>query len=173
MTTLETDRLILRRQRVDDAGIYRQLWMQRDRRVPAHRRIDAAGRPTTHDIAAGIRSGQRPGLLAVERKDEGDVIGYCGLVFDGNGSADEPELAFEFLRRAHGFGYATEASRAVIAWASEAGHKRLWASVRAWNLACRRVLEKLDFHETGDVEVDAAHGDSLFTVLRIVGPHDG
>ena len=111
LNVLETDRLILRCRSVDEAGVYRRLWMERDARVPAHRRIDVEGRPTVEDIASEIRREReepRPGVLAVERKSAGDVIGYCGLVFHGNGAPDEPELAYELLRRAHGFGYATE-----------------------------------------------------------------
>ncbi len=167
LDTLETERLILRHRRVDEAVIYRQLWTERDPRVPPHRRIDLEGRPTVEDIATQIRAERealRPGLLAVERKATADVIGYCGLVFDGSGSPDEPELAYELLRAAHGFGYATEAGRAVVTWVSEAGYRRLWAGVRDWNVASRRVLEKLGFRETGRVELDAAYGDSLLTV---------
>ncbi len=92
---------------------------------------------------AGEREEPQPGLFAVQRKSAGDVIGYCGLVFHRNGAPDEPELAYELLHRAHGFGYATEAGGAVVTWATEAGYERLWATVRAWNVASRRVLEKL------------------------------
>lgn len=119
------------------------------------------------DIAAQIRAEceeSRPGILAVERRGTTDVIGYCGLVFHGNGSPDEPELAFELLRAAHGSGYATEAGQAVVTWASEAGYQRLWATVRDWNVASRRVLEKLGFRETGQVDRDAVHGNSLLAV---------
>lgn len=167
LDTLETDRLVLRHQRVDEAAIYRQLWTERDPRVPPHRRISPEGRPTEADIAARIRAERkdpRPGILAVERKGAGDVIGYCGLVFQGNGSPDEPELAYELLRAAHGCGYATEAGRAVVTWVGEAGYGRLWATVRDWNVASRRVLEKLGFRETGRVEHDVVHGDSLLTM---------
>jgi ribosomal-protein-alanine N-acetyltransferase len=164
---LETDRLLLRHRRVEEATIYRQLWTERDPRVPPDRRIDAEGRPTMEDIAAQIRAERqesRPGILAVERKGAADVIGYCGLVFHGNGSPDEPELVFELLRATHGRGYATEASGALVRWVGEAGYRRLWATVREWNVASRRVLEKLGFRETGQVERDAVHGDSLLTV---------
>jgi [ribosomal protein S5]-alanine N-acetyltransferase len=167
LDTLETDRLILRHRRVDEAAVYRQLWTERDPRVPPHRRISPEGRPTEQDIAAHIRAEcdeSRPGILAVERKGTADVIGYCGLIFHGNGPPGEPELAYELLRAAHGCGYATEAGRAVVTWAGEAGYKRLWAGVRDWNVASRRVLEKLGFRETGRVERDAVHGDSLLTV---------
>ena len=167
LDTLETDRLILRHSRAGDAAVYRQMWTERDPRVPPHRRITSEGRPTVEDIATQIRAEHGepgPGLLAVERKGTADVIGYCGLIFHGSGSPDEPELAYELLRTAHGRGYATEAGRAVVTWASEAGYGRLWASVRDWNVASRRVLEKLGFRETGRVEPDAVHGDSLLTV---------
>jgi RimJ/RimL family protein N-acetyltransferase len=106
----------------------------------------------------------------MERKGMADVIGYCGLVFPGNGSADEPELVYELLRVAHGCGYATEAGRAVVTWAGEAGYERLWATVRDWNVASRRVLEKLGFRETGRVERDSVHGDSLLTVRELLKP---
>ena len=165
--TLETDRLILRRRTVGEAAIYRRLWTERDLRVPTHRRINAEGRPTVEDIAAQIRakSGEPgPGLLAVERKGTADVIGYCGLIIDGNGSPDEPELAYELLRAAHGRGYATEAARAVVAWAGVAGYRRLWAEVWDWNAAARRGLEKLGFREAGRAGPGSAHGYSLLTV---------
>jgi ribosomal-protein-alanine N-acetyltransferase len=167
MDPLETDRLLLRAAVVQDALIHRRLWTERDPRVPPHRRIDADGRPSVDDIAARIRAeteGDGPRLLTVERKGERDVIGYCGLTTHGHGSADEPELAYELLRTVHGCGYATEAGRAVVAWAGDAGYPRLWAGVRAWNTASRRVLEKLGFRETGQVEHDAVHGDSLLMV---------
>jgi ribosomal-protein-alanine N-acetyltransferase len=167
LNTLETDRLILRRPSVNEATIYRQLWTERDPRVPPHRQISPEGRPTVQDIAAQIRAEREesgPEILAVERKGTADVIGYCGLIFHGNGSPDEPELAYELLRAVHGRGYATEAGRAVVVWASEAGYRRLWAGVRDWNAASRRVLEKLGFHESGRVEPDAFYGDSLLAV---------
>lgn len=109
----------------------------------------------------------QPGVLAVVRKDTAEVIGCCGLVFHGNGSPDDPEPAYELLRTAYGCGYATEAGRAVVTWAGEAGYERLWATVRDWNGASRRVLEKLGFRETGHVEPDAVHGDSVLTVWEL------
>jgi ribosomal-protein-alanine N-acetyltransferase len=167
LDTLETDRLILRHRRVGEAAIYRELWTERDLRVPPHRRISPEGRPTVADIAVEVRAEREnsgSGILAVERKGTADVIGYCGLVLPGNVSPDEPELAYELLRAVHGCGYATEASRAVVTWASEAGYRRLWATVWDWNVASRRVLEKLGFRETGRVEPTSAYGHSLLAV---------
>jgi [ribosomal protein S5]-alanine N-acetyltransferase len=167
LDTLETDRLILRHSTVGEAGIYRQLWTERDPRVPQHRRVSSDGRPTVEDIAAQLRAGRgesRLGLLAVERKDTADVIGYCGLNIHGNGSPEEPELAYELLQAAHGCGYATEAGRAVVTWADEAGYRRLWAGVWDWNVASRRVLDKLGFREAGRSGPDSAYGHNLLTV---------
>ena len=166
---LETDRLLLRPWRVSEAAIQRELWTERDPRVPPHRRIDADGHPTVADIEEGIRAA-RPssiGLLAVERKAAGDVIGYCGLVDSGQGSEEEPELAFELLRRVWGQGYATEASWAVLDWARSSGYERVWATVWDWNTASRRVLAKVGFTETGRKEVDPIHGTNLFMTRRL------
>ncbi|GAA4704080.1 Protein N-acetyltransferase, RimJ/RimL family [Promicromonospora umidemergens] len=162
---LETDRLLLRPWQVSEAAVQREMWTERDPRVPPHRRIDAEGHPTLEDVEDWIRSWSQSGsprVLAAERKASGDVIGYCGLIPNTDGSDDEPELAFELLRRVWGQGYATEAARAVLGWAQASGYRRLWATVRDWNGASRGVLAKLGFVETGRVDPDEVHGDSLF-----------
>ena len=103
LTSLETARLTLRSSVADDAAVYRQLWTERDPRVPPHRQIDSEGQPTVEVIAEQILANRHrtgPRLLAVERKSTGDIIGYCGLILGGNGSADEPALAYE-IGRAH------------------------------------------------------------------------
>ena len=160
---LETDRWPWR---VAEAVIQREMWSERDPRVPPHRRIDADGRPTVADFEEAIRADKpsSAGLLAVERKGVGDAIGYCGLVESGHG-AREPELAFEFLRRVRGQGYATEASWAVLDWARSSGHGRLWASVWDWNTASRRVLAKLEFIEMDRQET--THGTNLVTMRSL------
>jgi [ribosomal protein S5]-alanine N-acetyltransferase len=167
---LETDRLLLRPWRASEAGVQHEMWTERDPRVPPHRRLDAHGRPTVAEIEGWIRGGSRSSslqLLAAERKGAGDVIGYCGLIENTHGAEAEPELAFEFLRRAWGQGYATEASWAVLGWARASGYRRLWATVRDWNAASRQVLAKLEFIETDRVEPDQVHGDSLFMTKRL------
>jgi RimJ/RimL family protein N-acetyltransferase len=105
-------------------------------------------------------------LLAVERKAEHDVIGYCGLIDGGPGSDGEPELAFELLRRVWRQGYATEALLAILDWARSSGYERLWATVWEWNFASLRVLAKLGFTEER-TELDAAYGNNLFTTRRL------
>jgi ribosomal-protein-alanine N-acetyltransferase len=166
---LETDRLLLRPWRAAEAVVLRELWTERDPRVPPHRRIDADGHPTVTDLEDWIRTNQPSsiGLLAVERKAAGDVIGYCGLAGSGRGSDGEPELAFELLRRVWCQGYATEASLAVLDWARSSGYERLWATVWEWNVASRRVLAKAGFTETERKELDLVYGNNLFTTRRL------
>lgn len=101
------------------------------------------------------------------RNDLAEEVGYCGLILHSYGQEGEPEIAYEFLREHWGQGFATEAARAVIAWAESAGLTRLWATVREWNTPSRAVMRKLGFIETARVQRDAQHGDSLFYLLDL------
>jgi ribosomal-protein-alanine N-acetyltransferase len=164
---LETERLLLRPWRVSEATIQRELWTERDPRVPPHRRIDPDGHPTVGDIQDWIRAAKPSsiGLPAVERKATKDVIGYCGLIDSARGP-EEPELAYELLRRFWGQGYATEASRAVLDWARTSGFERVWATVWEWNTASRRVLDKVGFTEAERWD-DPIHGTNLLTTRSL------
>jgi [ribosomal protein S5]-alanine N-acetyltransferase len=166
---LETSRLLLRPWRVTEAVVLRELWTERDPRVPRHRRIDADGRPTVADLEDWIRTHQpssTSGWLAVERKADRDVIGYCGLIDGGRESDREAELAYELLRRVWRQGYATEASLAVLDWARSSGYARLWAAVWEWNTTSRRLLAKVGFTEERR-ELDPVYGNNLVTVRRL------
>jgi RimJ/RimL family protein N-acetyltransferase len=151
--SLETDRLVLRPWNAADVDDYRALVAERDPRARPHER--GAGMPTVEDrIATQLAATARTGiaLLPVCRRAEGDFIGYCGLIV-GRTTADEPEIAYELLRRAHGHGYATEAARAVVDAAAATGRSRLWSTVASWNVPSLRVLQKLGFerhHVTAD-----------------------
>ena len=166
---LETGRLLLRPWRVAEAVVERELWTERDPRVPPRRRIDADGHPTVAELEDYTRTNQPSsfGVLAIERKTTGDVIGYCGLIDGGRGPEGEPELAFELLRRFWRQGYATEASLTVLDLARSSGYERLWATVWDWNTASRRVLAKVGFTETERKEVDAVYGTTLFLTRRL------
>ena len=165
---LFTDRLHLRPWRASDAEPHRELWTERDRR--ALRLIDADGRPTVEDLREGgeqsvdAQSGMT--LYAVERLADADFIGYCGLIV-GQASAEEPEIAYEFARRIHGNGYATEAARIVVAEAAATGRSRLWATVREWNTPSIRVLEKVGFHDSGRITPDPDRGDTIWMTVDL------
>ena len=136
---IETERLTLRMRDERDAEWYRELVGERGEEVPTleESRARLAGiRDLT--IETGI------GALAICRRAEGDTIGYCALIV-GRANFDEPEVAYELLRRFHGHGYATEAVQALVVAAAATGRRRLWSTVGAWNAASLRVLDKVGF----------------------------
>jgi RimJ/RimL family protein N-acetyltransferase len=166
---LLTERLRLRTWMPSDAERYRELWAERDPR--SVRTISADGRPTVEEIRGWLvenPSGAEKGLglLPIERQEDGDFIGYCGLIV-GRSTFEEPEIAYELARRAHGHGYATEAARAVVEAAAATGRRRLWATVREWNAASFRVLEKLDFSPSGRVTEDPERGNTVWMTLEL------
>lgn len=166
----DTGRLRLRPWRVADAAFHRSLWLERDPRVPAHRRIGLDGRPTVAEMEDWIRAyvpAPTPGLLVVRTQGLSAPIGYCGLIPNSLGSSDEPELAFEFLRASWNNGFATEGSRGIIESARESGYRSLISTVREWNGASLRVLEKLGFVDSGSRETDEEHGDLLLLRLSL------
>jgi RimJ/RimL family protein N-acetyltransferase len=169
---LTTDRLHLRRWRPSDAEEYRGLWTERDPR--ALRRIDADGRPTVEEIRGWLTENPLAaapglGLLPIELRSTGEFLGYCGLTV-GSATFDEPEIAYELAQRAHGHGYATEAASAVVEAARRTGRRRLWATVRDWNAASFRVLDKLGFERSGRVDENPERGDSIWMTRSLAQP---
>ncbi|MFC8535878.1 GNAT family N-acetyltransferase [Streptomyces sp. NPDC057249] len=144
---LETERLILRPWAASDADRFSELLSERGEENYTVERARKG--------IAGLLAGTEDtgiALLPIQRRDEGDFIGYCGLII-GRSTPEEPEIAYELFRRAHNRGYATEAARAVLGAAAATGRRRLWSTVRSWNAPSLRVLEKLDFvrdHVTSD-----------------------
>ncbi|MFH8758242.1 GNAT family N-acetyltransferase [Streptomyces atroolivaceus] len=136
---LETERLLLRPWADSDAADFSALLSERGKGTPPVERIrTSVAELLTATATTGIA------LLPIQRRDEGDFIGYCGLII-GRSTLEEPEIAYELFQRAHGRGYATEAARAVLDAAVATGRKRLWSTVGAWNTPSLRVLEKLGF----------------------------
>ena len=104
--SIETPRLRLRLRDADDAAWNLELLAEHDggttrTLVEARQRLDDQNRDA-HDTGIG--------LLAVHRRREGDVIGYCGLVV-GRTTLDEPELAYELFR-----GHTDTATRPKPRW---------------------------------------------------------
>jgi len=162
---LETERLRLRPRSPSDSEMQRSLWAERDPR--SLRVISTDGHPTVEEmcviITAQLAESERTGLylLNIERKGRPGFLGYCGLIV-GDATAEEPEIAYELFRSAHGHGYATEAVGAVIAATRDTGRTRLWATVREWNAASFRVLEKHSFIDSGKRTRESDRGDLVW-----------
>ena len=156
---LETDRLTLKLWEETDAAGYRQLLGERGVEMPS---LDAA----TEEIRGARESAPGRGihLMTLRLRGDDEFLGYCGLII-GRASIEEPEIAYELLRSAHGHGYATEAAAAIVDAARATGRRRLWSTVRSWNTPSFRVLEKLGFrrdHTTTD-----ERGDVVWNVLDL------
>lgn len=160
---LTTTRLVLRPLDDGDVETYREMITERGvERPPA----DVA----RGNIARQHAVMQQHGfcLLALEKPGEARFLGYCGIVI-GRSTPEEPELAYELLRRFQGNGYATEAARAVLDAIAQTGRGRLWSTVRSWNAPSFRVLEKLDFtrdHVTSDERGDIVWLTRALSPLR-------
>lgn len=161
---LSTERLRLRPWIETDVDDLRALVTERGRGVPSVATI-------WERIAAQVTATAQTGiaLLPACRRVEGDFIGYCGLIV-GRCSLEEPEIAYELFRRAHGRGYATEAARAVLDAASATGRRRLWSTVGSWNTPSLRVLEKLGFERDHVTTKD--DGEEVVWLTRVL-PSDG
>ena len=153
---IETERLTLRIRDERDAEWYRELVGERGEDFPTLEESRARlARFRDLTIETGI------GALTICRRAEGDAIGYCALIV-GRGSLDEPEIAYELLRRFHGHGYATEAAQALVVAAAATGRRRLWSTVGAWNAPSLRVLEKVGFRRDHSVTDD--RGEVVYLV---------
>lgn len=157
---LETERLILRPWAESDAAEFSALLSERGDGTPTVEHIRTS---IAELLAATGTTGIA--LLPMQRRDEGDFIGYCGLII-GRSTLEEPEIAYELFQRAHGCGYATEAAGAVVEAARATGRKRLWSTVRAWNTPSLRVLEKLGF-ERDHVSTDDK-GEVVWLIRSLV-----
>ena len=155
--SIETDRLSLRLRGPEDAECNLALLGEHEGGTTATLADvrESLVRQRGQAFADGI------GLLSIQRRVEGDRIGYCGLIV-GRSHFEEPEIAYELLPRVHGYGYATEAARAVVEGAFDTGRQRIWATVRVWNKPSLRVLEKIGFHPDHSVTDD--RGELIYLV---------
>jgi len=114
MSYLETDRLILRTWMPSDVDALHELYddVEVTRYLPGGRRTREQVREW---IDAAIEEQDREGfsLWPVVRKDDGRVIGLCGL----HRRDGKVEIGWALKRDAWGAGYGTEAARAVLDYA--------------------------------------------------------
>lgn len=104
------------------------------------------------------------GMSALVEHENGEVIGFCGLVHPA-GQIDA-ELKYAFKRRHWGRGLATEAAAAMLMYAKETlGLRYAIATTAPENLASQRVLSKAGMQSTPDcIEPDG-------TVIRCFAWH--
>ncbi len=142
---LETERLVLRAPRLEDAKAVALL--ANDKRIAENtRRIPHPYARTDADdfiSAVNIPGGEIAFLIT---KPNDAIIGACGI----SNQDGMPDVGYWLGVKYWGRGFATEAVRALIDFAfTELGHDVLQAGARVTNPASRRILEKCGFQWTG------------------------
>lgn len=162
---IETERLLLRPLLLDDLDAFASFYAD-----PEVMRYLGVGRTLSREeTEASLGRMQRGwevdgfGQFALERKEDGSVVGRCGfLVWDAETltptteaeatGPTELEVGYALGRPYWGEGYATEAASAVRDHAlGPMGRERLIAFIRPDNVKSRRVAEKLGMRHERDV----------------------
>lgn len=139
----ETERLVLRRPRPDDARAIFEGWAQ-DREVTRyltwrpHQRIEETEEFIQKCISAWEQGTRFPYMITL--RATGEVIGMIDPRIEG------PKVGIGYgAARVHwGKGYVPEAARAVIAWTlQQPSIHRVYATTDVENIASQRVLEKV------------------------------
>jgi ribosomal-protein-alanine N-acetyltransferase len=162
---LETERLRLRPLSIDDLDVFASFYADPEvmRYLGVGKTMDRNA--TEASVRRMLRSFEADGFgqLAVERKDDGEVIGRCGfVVWDAEtltvtteaaaSGPTELEVGYALGRPYWGRGYATEAAGAVRDEAlGPMKRERLIAFIRPGNAASRRVAEKIGMSHERDV----------------------
>lgn len=142
---LETERLILRAPRLEDAKAVAVL--ANDRRIAENTaRIPHPYRlADAEDFISAANLGGETAFLITQRS--GALLGACGWT---QIDRHPPEIGYWLGVKFWGKGYGTEAVRAVIDYAfTDLDCESLQAAARVTNPASRRVLEKCGFQWTG------------------------
>jgi len=173
---IETARLILRRWREADRAPFAAInadpevayWLGGPRFAS---RADAA--VDRYNQAIDTRGF---GRFAVERRDDGELIGAVGVMPAGPGESAGCDLGWRLARSDWGQGYATEAARAAIIDAIQReGIDEITAHTSATNLRSIALMERLgmirdasrDFDHPELVEDDPLRRQVVYFIRRI------
>jgi len=154
---IETERLLLRR------------WVDADR-APFHAMcndpavMEYLGAPWSRaesdaaiDRQNGFVEGYGSGFLAVERKDDGAFLGFCGVK---PGALDtplegRPEIGWRFAQSHWGRGYAREAAAACLDHGfAQQGFADIWAMTVLGNARSWGLMERIGMIRCPDLDFD-------------------
>ena len=172
MIVVETKGLILRRFTPEDAEDSYRIYTDPDNMRFMGRRPDSVEFERYHlrRHIANYYDEHDFGLWAVVLKENGRLIGRCGLIFQQIEGAQEVEVSYLIDRHYWGQGLATEAAREVARLGFEKyGLHRLVSVINPENVASVRVAEKVgmkyerdvDFKEFGRVAMYANARDTV------------
>jgi RimJ/RimL family protein N-acetyltransferase len=151
--TLETERLILRPYRLEDFDTYVEMWADPDVvRFIGGKPFDREASWSRFLRQAGVWHHMGFGFFAIEEKETGLMVGEAG--FQDARRIIEPsiegtlEAGWGLMPTGQGWGYATEAMGAAIAWAETTfPGRRMTCIIDPDNLPSIRVAQRLGFSE--------------------------
>jgi RimJ/RimL family protein N-acetyltransferase len=162
---LETERLVLRKPRLEDVNSVLEyssdpvamefIGETSDDRADAQTAIE---RWLSRWEADGL------GFFAVDRREDGVMVGRIGLLvwdtgtwetstLSESGERGQVELGWSLAQAHWGHGYATEAARAAREWAYAQGITSLISLIHPHNARSIRVAEKLEALPTDAIDV--------------------
>jgi ribosomal-protein-alanine N-acetyltransferase len=150
MTSMETERLIIRNFDSDDWQALQEMIIQYESSEYA---VYDHKWPTSAEEIKGVAEWFAGGdrFLAVCLKETGRFIGFISLNKKGKEDCQEFSLGYVFNFNYHGKGYATEGCRAIIDHAfSRLGADRIMSSTAAANYPSCRLLNRLGMRKTGE-----------------------
>lgn len=165
-----TDRLLLRPGFIEDAPELTQAVA--DERIA--RNLARLPWPYAEDDArswlmSDVADPRLPTTLITQRTSAGPrIVGGMGIHLTADALGEErPEIGYWIARPYWGLGFATEAGRAVIAYARAIGMAPLTSGHFVDNPASGRVLRKLGFRPTGQIvkRFSLARGEDVACVL--------
>lgn len=163
---IETKRLFLRRMTEDDTDSFLEIFADPEAMkyfgvIFDRARMDAwVRRNLEHERDHGFS------LLSVVLKDNGEVIGDCGLETDEIDNELRIGIGFDFKRKYWNQGYATEAAMAVRDHAFVVhGFERISGWINPENEPSRRVAEKIGMSEEKSI-VRGGKRQLLYTICR-------
>jgi [ribosomal protein S5]-alanine N-acetyltransferase len=146
---IETERLLLRKPRIEDARTIFEGWAQ-DQEVTRyltwrpHERSEQAQEFVQGCIHAWEGETRFPYMITL--KQNGQVVGMIDPRIEGS----KVGIGYGAARAHWGKGYMSEATRAIIDWAfQQPSIYRVYATTDVENLASQRVLEKAGMQREG------------------------
>lgn len=164
MTTLRTERLLLRQWRDADRDPWAAL--NADPEVMAHFPSTLSRAESDHwaDVNHDRIEDEGWGLWAVEVVDGPSFIGFVGLAAPGFEASFTPcvEVGWRLAREHWGQGYAPEAARAALAFGfEELGLDEIVSFTAVGNASSRRVMDKIGMAEAFEFDHPGLPGHRL------------
>lgn len=172
MRILQTPRLVLRWFAPRDARFILKLLNDPDwiRNIgPRHVHDVPAARQWIESRLLANYGRQGFGFWAMERREDGRVIGMCGLV--QRDSLPHPDIGYALLPRYRGSGYVREAAQACLDYARDVlGLEEVWGVTSPDNERSSRVLTTIGMKDLGVRHFEGAWGDTRVFAWRAPAP---